>query len=99
MKITLYTEYALRVLLYLGLHEERLEGHLVVQALGQPAGVDLQIVDRPVRRGDEIRASHRERVDAKFGGHRIEHRLEQRVAEVVMLPPDLPGSARRLPAS
>ena len=52
-----------------------------VEALAETARVHLQVVDRAVRSVDQVRASHRERIEPQLAGHRVEHRLE-RVAHV-----------------
>ncbi len=47
-----------------------------VQALRQAIGIDLQVVERAVRRRDEVGATHRERVEAEPLGHLVEQRFE-----------------------
>ncbi len=52
-----------------------------VQAFREPAGIDLQVVDGPPRRLDQVRPADGKRIEAQLGAHRVEQRLE-RVADV-----------------
>ena len=52
-----------------------------VEAFGEAAGVDLQVVDRAHGGTMQVRAAHRERIEAELRGHLVEQRLE-RVAHV-----------------
>ena len=52
-------------------------GFDAIETLGQAIRVDLQVVDRPVRHGQQIGAANREGVEARFVRHAVEQRFER----------------------